>query len=154
VVEICRSVDGLPLAIELAAARTRVLPPHELLEQLASRLRTLVGGARDLPARQQTLRATIDWSIDLLSTEQRQLFQKLGVFVGSWSLDATRVVCESDAVSQGEIIDSLEALVDHSLLQQLGLSEDRARFSMLETIREYAAEQLAKSGEAEWVRSR
>jgi predicted ATPase/transcriptional regulator with XRE-family HTH domain/Tfp pilus assembly protein PilF len=148
VVDTCRQLDGLPLAIELAAARMSVLPLNRLHEQLSHRLGLASQGALDLPARQQTLRATLDWSIGLLTPPQEILFDRLGVFVGGCSLEAIQSVCGERQRPELELIDVLEALVDHSLVRQVGLSEDTARFSMLETIREYAAERLATSGEA------
>ncbi len=139
--EICRRLDSLPLAIELAAARVKVLPPGELLGRLERRLPLLTTGRRDLPARQQTLRATIEWSYDLCSAEEQRLFARLGVFNG-WSLEAAEAVCEAD-------LDTLASLLDKSLVRR-----DGDRFSMLETIREYAAERLEESGEAEEIRRR
>jgi predicted ATPase len=145
VVEVCRGLDGLPLAIELAAARLRTLPVSELHKQLADRLSLASRGPRDLPPRQQALRATLDWSIGLLTPEQELLFQRLGVFVGGCSLEAVQAVCGDVSRSLLESIDLLEVLVDHNLIRQVGLTEDTARFSMLETIRQYAAERLSRS---------
>jgi predicted ATPase len=139
--EICRRLDSLPLAIELAAARVKVLPPGELLSRLDRRLPMLTTGRRDLPQRQQTLRATIEWSYDLCTAEEQRLFARLGVFTG-WSLDAAEVVCDAD-------LDTLASLLDKSLIRREG-----DRFSMLETIREYAAERLDESGEADGLRRR
>src|SRR5207249_4728926 len=135
VAEICHRLDGLPLAIELAAARVRVLPPEALLRRLARRLPLLVGGARDLPARQQALRATIAWSHDLLDEAERVLFQRLAVFAGGCTLEA------AEAVGGGDVLDGLESLVDQNLLRQEAEGPE-PRFTMLETIREYALEQL------------
>jgi predicted ATPase/class 3 adenylate cyclase len=140
---ICRKLDGLPLAIELAAARTKLLSPEMLLERLDHALPLLTGGTRDAPERQRTLRATIEWSYDLLDTESKALFARLSVFVGSFPLAAAEEVCEAD-------LDSLASLVDLSLLKPI--AEDR--FLMLETIREYAAEKLEVSGEAAELRRR
>jgi predicted ATPase/class 3 adenylate cyclase len=128
---ICRRLDGLPLAIELAAARTRLLTPDTLLQRLENVLPLLTGGARDAPERQQTLRATIDWSFDLLDAEAQRLFARLAVFSGSFSLDATERVCEAD-------LDTLGVLVDSSLMKPIG----DERFLILETIREYALDRL------------
>jgi predicted ATPase/class 3 adenylate cyclase len=146
-------LDGLPLAIELAAARVKLLTPEALLVRLRSRL-TLTGGARDLPARQRTLRDTIAWSHDLLARGERMLFRRLSIFVGGWTLPGAEAV---GAVAAEGIIDPLEALaglVDQSLVdefQQPGAAHAEPRYVMLETIREFATEQLAASGEAELV---
>ena len=140
---ICRRLDGLPLAVELAAARTKLLAPELLLERLDSTLPLLTGGARDAPERQRTLRATIEWSYDLLDATGQELFARLSVFAGSFPLTAAEEVCSAD-------LDGLAALVDSSLLKPIG--DDR--FLMLETIREYALERLAGSAEAEELRRR
>jgi predicted ATPase len=132
--ELCRRLDSLPLAVELAAARTSVLSPTQIVERLSKRLDLLKGG-RDTEARQQTLRATIEWSYDLLSDAEKTLFARLAVFIGGCTLDAAGVVAEAD-------IDTLQALVEKSLLQ--GSDE---RFWMLDTIREYAAERLEEQGQ-------
>jgi predicted ATPase/class 3 adenylate cyclase len=130
--EICRRLDGLPLAIELAAARTKILAPERLLERLDAALPLLTGGARDAPERQRTLRATIEWSYDLLEPDARELFARLTVFAGTFPLEAAEDVCDAD-------LDGLEALVDYSLLKTV----DDDRFLMLDTIAQYAREQLA-----------
>ncbi len=140
---ICLRLDGLPLAIELAAARTKLLSPEALLERLDRTLSLLTGGARDAPERQRTLRATIGWSHDLLDEEAKCLFARLSVFLGSFPLVTSEEVCDAD-------LDALSALVDLSLLKPV--AEDR--FLMLETIREYAAERLEASGEAAELRRR
>jgi predicted ATPase/class 3 adenylate cyclase len=137
--EICRRLDSLPLAIELAAARVKVLPPGELLQRLERRLPLLTTGRRDLPERQQTLRATIEWSYDLCTPEEQQLFRRLGVFSGGFSLEAAEEVCEAT-------LDALASLLDKSLVRREG-----DRFSLLETIREYAVERLQESGEADEI---
>lgn len=154
VIAICARLDGLPLAIELAATRVKLLPPQALLARLERRLPLLTGGARDLEARQQTMRDTLSWSYDLLRPEEQQLFQRLAVFVGGFSLEAAETICAApDGVPplKSDLLDELSALVDHSLVQQ---REERgeARFSMLQVIREYALEHLDASGEAEAVR--
>ena len=154
VTEICRRLDGLPLAIELAAARVKLLPPPALLARLSQRLQVLTGGARDLPARQQTIRATIDWSYQLLPPAEQRLFTRLAVFVGGWTVDAVEAVCNPDGEVGLDGLDGLQALLDQSLLQQQGDARREPRFTMLETIREYALERLAARGEAEVVRER
>jgi predicted ATPase/class 3 adenylate cyclase len=137
--EICRRLDGLPLAIELAAARTKLLAPERLLERLDSALALLTGGARDAPERQRTLRATIGWSYDLLDSPARELFARLSVFAGTFPLEAAEEVCDAE-------LDDLATLVDYSLVKPIG--DDR--LLMLETIGEYALEKLREGdGEAE-----
>jgi predicted ATPase len=140
--EICRRLDSLPLAIELAAARVKVLAPDELLTRLDRRLPVLTASRRDLPARQQTLRATIEWSYELCSAEEQVLFARLSVFSGGFTLDAAEEVCDAT-------LDTLEGLLDKSLIRR-----ERDRFSMLETIREYAAERLEESGERDRIMPR
>jgi predicted ATPase/class 3 adenylate cyclase len=147
VAAICHRLDGLPLAIELAAARVRFLPPEALLARLESRLRLLTGGPRDLPARQQTLRGTIAWSYDLLNDGEKALFRRLAVFVGGSTLAAAEAVCGADGELPFEVLDGLEVLVDKNLLKQEAVGGE-PRFAMLETIREYAAETLSEAGEA------
>ncbi|HET7481727.1 MAG TPA: DUF4062 domain-containing protein [Actinomycetota bacterium] len=138
VAEICRRLDGLPLAIELAAARLKLLTPAQLFERLGNRLELLTGGARDLPERQQTLRATIDWSYGLLRDEEKELFARLSVFRRGATLDAIEVVCAGRA--DVDVLEALASLVEKSLLRQELAETGEARFWMLETIREYAAE--------------
>lgn len=152
VAEICVRLDGLPLAIELAAARSKVLAPDAMLSRLSSRLGLLTGGARDLPARQQTLRNTIDWSYHLLPLAEKTLFARLGVFVGGWILDAAERVCNAGGDLSGDMVHRLDALLDHNLIRQHITSAGAVRFGMLETLREYALEQLAASGELETLR--
>jgi len=138
---ICRKLDGLPLALELAAARLKLLSPEAMLTRLEYGLELLTGGARDLPARQQTLRATIDWSFRLLSEAEQRLFARMAVFVGGCTLAAAEQVCDGE-------LDALQALVEKSLVRR-----SDGRFSMLETVREFASERLEASGEAdEWQR--
>jgi predicted ATPase len=143
--EICARLDGLPLAIELAAARVKVLSPSSLRTRLASRLQILTGGARDLPHRQHTLRATIDWSYDLLSAAEQKLFRRLSVFVGGCTLEAVEAVCDTKADLDLDLLDGMASLVDKSLLQQIEHASGEPRFLMLETIREYAREKLEAS---------
>jgi predicted ATPase len=158
VAEICMRLDGLPLAIELAAARIKVLPAAALLLRLEQRLPLLTGGRRDAPVRQQTLRDTIAWSEDLLPEAERRLFRRLSVFVGGWSLEAaTAVVGITDADGHATPVDvfaGIATLIDHSLVRQHATAEGSPRFSMLETIREFGLEQLAHSGEHEAMRQR
>jgi predicted ATPase/class 3 adenylate cyclase len=154
VAEICRRLDGLPLAIELAAARVRLLPPQALLSRLGQRFSVLTGGARDLPERQRTLRNTLDWSFGLLSAGEQAMLARLGVFAGSFGLPAAEAVCGEggdaapDPGPAGQVMDTLGALVDNSLVRP----ETRGgepRFGLLETVREYALERLADGGWAE-----
>jgi predicted ATPase/class 3 adenylate cyclase len=147
--EICRRLEGLPLAIELAAARIRLLPPDAMLARLDQRLRLLVGGPRDLPQRQQTLRDAIAWSYDLLNDAEQMAFRRLGIFAGGFSLDAAETVCTPAA----NLLDLLDSLLAKNLLRQERTTGE-PRFTMLETIREYAREQLEASGELAAVRDR
>jgi len=147
VTEICARLDGLPLAIELAAARVKVLSPSSMLTRLASRLQFLTGGARDLPQRQQTLRAAMDWSYDLLNAAEQKLLQRLSAFVGGCSLEGAEAVCNTKGDLNLDLLDGMASLVDKSLLQQVEQAKGESRFVMLETIREYALEKLRASGE-------
>jgi predicted ATPase len=142
VAHICRRLDGLPLAIELAAARVKMLPPDALLARLEQRLPLLTGGAQDMPERQRTLRTTIAWSYDLLDPHEQDSLARLSVFAGGWALDAAEAVCDCE-------LDMIAGLVDKSVVR-----EQDGRFSMLETIREYAVERLSERSEAGDVRSR
>jgi predicted ATPase/class 3 adenylate cyclase len=153
IAEICRRLDGLPLAIELAAARIRFLSPSALLARLDRRLAVLTGGPRDLPARQQTLRATIAWSHDLLEERDRVVFRRASVFVDGWTLEAAEAICgpEDDPLLT---IDALSSLVDKSLVRRDELPDGEARFGMFETIRELAAEHLESAGELDQIRRR
>ena len=146
---IARRLDGLPLAIELAAARVKLLPPQAILPRLEHSLGLLTGGSRDLPDRQQTLRATIAWSDDLLTEGARRLLATCSVFAGGASLDAIETVCQAATGTGVPVLDGLAELVDHSLLRQV---PGAGRYAMLETIREYAAEQLAAMPEADRAR--
>jgi predicted ATPase len=147
VAEICARLDGLPLAIELAAARVKVLSPSSMLTRLASRLQLLTGGARDLPQRQQTLRAAIDWSYDLLSAAEQKLFRRLSVFVGGCNLEGVEAVCDTRGDLDLDLLDGMASMVDKSLVQQTEAAAGESRFAMLETIREYALEKLQASAE-------
>ena len=147
VAEICARLDGLPLAIELAAARVKVLSPASLLTRLASRLQFLIGGARDLPQRQQTLRAAMDWSYDLLNPAEQKLFRRLSVFVGGCNLEGVEAVCDTRSDLNLDLLDGMTSMVDKSLVLQGQPVNGEARFVMLETIREYAREKLEVSGE-------
>lgn len=147
VAEICIRLDGLPLAIELAAARVKVLSPLSMQSRLASRLQLLTGGALDLPRRQQTLRDAITWSYDLLSPAEQCLFRRLAVFVGGCSLEGVEAVCNTKGDLGVDPLDGMTSLVDKSLVQQTAQKNGESRFAMLETIREYAVERLAVSGE-------
>jgi predicted ATPase len=151
VAEICTRLDGLPLAIELAAARTKMLSPAAMLARLASRLDLLTSGPGDLPARQQTLRRTIDWSHGLLSSAEQALFQRLAVFAGGCTLESAEAVCNTRGDLDLAILDGMSSLVDKSLLQPK-LTSGESRFVMLETIREYGLERLMASGEEDLTR--
>jgi non-specific serine/threonine protein kinase len=151
---ICRRLDGLPLAIELAAPRIRLLSPQAIIERLERRLPLLTGGARDLPARQRTMRATIAWSFDLLSEDEQRLFRWLSVFRGGWTLEAAAELSGDDdlAPSHGSgqaVLDELGMLVDHSLVQRGEQPDGAVRFAMLETIREFGLEELEEAGETD-----
>jgi non-specific serine/threonine protein kinase len=150
VAEICVRLDGLPLAIELAAARAKVLSPQALLARLEHRLALLTGGARDAPARQRTLRDAIAWSYGLLTPEDQTLFRWLSVFVGGCTLTAAEAVAGGAAA--GDVLDGVSSLVDKGLLHLADHPDQEPRFAMLETIRAYALEQLADSGEEEHAR--
>jgi predicted ATPase/DNA-binding CsgD family transcriptional regulator len=150
VAEICLRLDGLPLALELAAARSKLLPPRMLLDRLADCLGTLTGGPRGLYARQQTLRGAIDWSYDLLDDDEKVLFARLGVFQGGCDIEAAQAVCGHN-LSLG-VLDGLESLWVKSLLRREEGPGGRPRFTMLETIHEYARERLEGSGEAVQIR--
>src|SRR5688572_907376 len=149
VAEICVRVDGLPLALELAAARVRLLPPEAILTRLEHRLPLLTGGARDIPVRHQTLHNTIEWSYNLLNEEEQRLFRRLAVFQGGSTLDAVEVVCNADKSLATDLVDVVASLVDKSLLRQAGTMDQEPLFTMLETIHEFAMEKLQESGEAE-----
>jgi predicted ATPase len=144
VAEICRRLDGLPLAIELAAARIRVLSPGELLGRLGRRL-ALEGGARDLPERQRTLRATIDWSHQLLDGDEGRLFAYLSIFADGWTGQAAERICDEGLGVQ--VLDGLESLMDHSLVQRVVSGRDELRFDILAQARQNFGEALRPSGD-------
>ena len=153
VAEICQRLDGMPLAIELAAARVRALSLAEILESLHDRFRLLTGGARTAVRRQQTLRASVDWSYALLTEPERVLFRRLAAFMGGFDLDGAQSVCGGGEVERYQVLDQLTLLVDKSLV----VAEDgagRTRYRLLETVRQYAQEKLGESGEADAVRTR
>lgn len=150
VTEICHRLDGLPLALELAATRIRVFTPETLAHRLNQSLPLLVGGPRDVPARQQTLRATIDWSYQLLTEEEQRLFARLSIFAGGWTLNAAEAVCTAD--HDIDVLTCMGTLVEHHLIQPDGGMEPR--FLMLQTIREYASDRVHERGESELLRRR
>ena len=150
-IDICRRLDGLPLAIELVAARTKVLPPAAIRQRLERRLPLLTGGGRDLPVRQQTMAASIAWSYDLLSPDEQRLLRHLAVFIGGFTLEAAEAVMD---VGPGDLLDDVSALVDQSLLRPMDTTGESPRYVMFETIREFAEERLTVSGEEDAARSR
>ena len=147
IAEICVRLDGLPLALELAAARLKLFPPQALLARLAQRLQILTGGARTLPERQQTLRRTLQWSYDLLSPTEQWLFRHLAVFVGGCSYAAVEEICRSGGNSTLDALSGVGALLDQSLVQQTTQEGEQPRFVLLETVREYGLACLAEQGE-------
>ena len=146
---ICTRLDGLPLAIELAAARINLLPPHALLARLEHRLHLLTSGARDVPARQRTLRNTLEWSYTLLDAAEQRLFRRLSVFAGGCTLDALEAIYTALGDASGQILDGVASLIDNSLLHQTEQEGEELRLVMLETIREYGLEALTARGEME-----
>jgi tetratricopeptide (TPR) repeat protein len=154
VARVCTQLDGLPLAIELAAARTKLLSPHALLGRIAQRLGVLTGGARDLPSRHQSLRDTIAWSYDLLSPVEQAVFRRFGVFVGGSTLEALEEVCPGDGVPSRDILGSVDSLMTGSLLMISRGGDTNNRIGILATIREFALERLEASGEGARVRER
>lgn len=168
VVELCRRLDGLPLAIELAASRTKLLPPEAILKRMERRLELLTGGPVDLPARQRTLREAIGWSTDLLGEHEAALFRRLSVFAGGWTLESAEAVAwarastgepggrgsNGDGDLGGDVLGRLGSLVDKSLVLRIPAPSGGVRFGMLETIRDFGGEQLEASGEAEDIRDR
>jgi ATP/maltotriose-dependent transcriptional regulator MalT/predicted ATPase len=153
IAEICLRLDGLPLAIELAAARSRLLTPQALLSRLAQPLSVLTGGTRDAPERQQTMRATIDWSYQLLAPEEQRLFRSLSVFAGGCTLQAVEAMAEPAGLLASHTLDGVSALLENHLLRKLEQPDGEPRLSMLETIREFGLERLERSGELEVARA-
>jgi predicted ATPase len=147
VASICGRLDGMPLAIELAAAQTRILAPDQILTKLDDALQLLVGGSRAAPTRQKTLRATIDWSYALLSAAEQTLLHRLAVFPGGWSLEAAEAVCATDAFESSELLAALSHLVDASLVVSGDQEDARSRYRLLEPVRQYARQILVDSGE-------
>jgi predicted ATPase/class 3 adenylate cyclase len=152
VAEICVRLDGLPLAIELAAARIKMLPPKAMLKRLSSRLKLLTGGARDLPERQRTLRATIEWSHALLDRGEQVLFGRLAVFSGGRTLEAIEAICDTEGDLPIDSFEGVSSLLDKSLLRQEEGPDGEPRLVMLETVHEFAREKLEQSGEAESIK--
>ena len=155
IAEICVHLDGLPLAIELAAARSKLLPPQALLKRLSHRLEVLTGGAQDLPARQQTLRNTLQWSYDLLTEQEQCLFRWLSIFVGGCTLEAAEAVCQAGRACSEQatsVLEGIASLLDKSLVQQTEREGGEPRFVMLETLREFGWECLERQGELQAAR--
>lgn len=153
IAQVCHRLDGLPLALELAAARVRLLTVEQIMVRLDDRFRLLTGGSRTVLPRQRTLQATIDWSYALLNEREQAVLRRLSVFAGGWSLEATEAVCADESVAQGDIFDALASLVDKSLVRSAP-QEAEVRYLMLETVCQYTAHRLKESGETEAVRAR
>jgi predicted ATPase len=152
IAQVCARLDGIPLAIELAAARAKILLPDQIAARLDDRFRLLTGGSRTALPRQQTLRAAIDWSFDLLSAEERMIMRRLSVFVGGWTLESGAAICAGDGVEDYAVLDILESLLNKSMIAADLEQGHEARYRMLETIREYALNKLAEASESERVR--
>jgi predicted ATPase/DNA-binding CsgD family transcriptional regulator len=152
VAEICARLDGLPLSIQLAAARTKLLSPRAILERLQRRLRLLKGGTRDAPARQKTLRDAIGWSYGLLGADEQLIFRRLSVFAGGCTVEAAEAVCDPEEDLVEEVLDILASLMDKSLLRRAETEDGEGRLWMLETVREYALERLQVGGEEQEAR--
>lgn len=154
IAQICQRLDGIPLAIELAVARVKVMPVEQVTARLDNRFRLLTGGSRTALPRHQTLRALIDWSYDLLSEAERTLFRRLSVFAGGWTLEAAEAICAGEGLEHYEVMDLLTQLVNKSLVIADSETEAQARYRLLETIRQYARERLLEAGGGEEVRDR
>ena len=159
IAEICARLEGLPLAIELAAARIKILSPQQILQRLENRLKLLTGGARSLPTRQQTMRGAIDWSYDLLDENEQILFRRLAVFAGGFTIETVEEVCgiyesNEDQNSEIDILNGITSLVENSLLVQTETPKGESRFRLLEIVREYALETLERRGEIEKIREK
>lgn len=154
VAEICRRVDGLPLAIELVAGRAKILSPKDLLARLDRGMAVLSAGRRDAPARHQSLHATLTWSHDLLGTNEKVLFRRLAVFTGGWTVEAAEAVCAGGGLAEDAVLDGLGTLADHSLVALRDWDGAHPRIEMLETIRAYAREKLEEAGEWDALRRR
>jgi predicted ATPase len=153
VAQICSRLDGLPLAIELAAARVRLLTPQAIVDRLERSLPVLASGSQDLPTRQRTLRGAIGWSYELLGETERILFRRLAAFAGGWTLDAAEDVCNPNSELGIETIDGIASLVDESLVHSVESDDAESRFGMLQVIREFATEKLDASPGGEEVRA-
>jgi hypothetical protein len=151
---LCVRLDGLPLAIELAAAQTALLGPKDLLQLQSRRLYLPIGGSRDTPARQQTLRAAIDWSYELLTPKEQCLFQRLSVFFTGWTLQTAENICSGDGLREAEIISLMRRLVDHSLVVANEQTGGEIRYRFLETLHEYSQERLKESGKEAYFKGR
>jgi predicted ATPase len=149
--EVCRRLDGLPLAIELAAARIGLLSPSQIVAKLDDRFSLLAGDARVLPARHQTLKATLQWSYDLLPDTERWLFRRLAVFTGTFNLEAGQAVCGLVPLDSGSILETLGRLIDKSLVSATGAVRNEARYRLLDSTRAFASELLSKEPEAELI---
>jgi non-specific serine/threonine protein kinase len=154
--EVCRRLDGIPLAIELAAARVSVLSVDQIASRLDDRFRLLVGASRTAPLRQQTLRAALDWSCNLLADPERRVFERLGVFAGGWTLEAAETVCAGDGIDAHQVLDHLARLVEKSLVlvELVDDGEPLGRYRLLETVRQYAVDRLTESGQSDIMRRR
>jgi predicted ATPase len=151
---VCRKLDGIPLGLELAAARVRLLSIEQLAERLSDRFRLLSTSDRAIPDRHQTLRATLDWSYGLLSEPEQRLFERLSVFAGGWTLEAAEAVGSGDPVETDQVVNLLGRLVDKSLVVAEPTAEHGPRYRLLETLRQYAAERLAERDEQQVVQQR
>jgi predicted ATPase len=151
VAQICYDLDGIPLAIELAAARVRMMAPEQICRALSDRFRLLTGGARTVMPRQQTLQASLDWSYELLSAEERTLLRRLAVFVSGWTLEAAEHVCSGANIDLYGVLDLLTALVDKSLVTTEEHGPE-TRYRLLETVRQYSTARLADGGELDQLR--